>query len=122
MSRDASLETTATAVRRKCCRHCLYGKQPLGTPETQADAKMRVPASPHHFTCHEHTVPVVCAGYFARFSERLTGPVRKVQEDGDLKRHYSHLTREQMDACRYRTSAPIDVTTALPMRPTGLHP
>lgn len=91
-----------TEVRRKCCRNCLFGKQPLGTKDLQGYARMRIAqGTDSHFVCHEHSRPTICAGYAARYRDRITTPVRRVQENGDLKADYAHMTREQMDACTY---------------------
>jgi hypothetical protein len=91
----------AIKVRKKPCRHCLFTKNALGTPEAVAGSRMDVQGSGKPFQCHEHSEAMVCCMDYRQQPDKVSGAVEMANYNGDLKAHFSQMPKAQMDEYSY---------------------
>ena len=84
-----------TKVRKKPCRHCLFTKHAATDHSNLAEQRAQVLFYDKQFICHEHSCnTVMCASHAAKRPALAIG-LEKVGYNGDLKHHYSNMTKEE---------------------------
>lgn len=93
-SRSCIMGTEKVRVRRKQCAHCLFGKKAICAPENLEAMRAAVlEQGPKAAECHEHSEVTICHGYFRRTGLSLGQEPQFVQENGDKRALFSHVTK-----------------------------